>query len=208
MGEQPVVAYLVEAGRDVALQDPWSRSLAGKDDIALHHRIGGGSFLPEPVGVRVGSHLGDGVEGEQIEGLHRSIPHCRDAEGTLLAVTLRNEHPTQRSGAVPPLSQVEYCLHLLLWSVPDVAVDPWGVLPLPIRRWLSCLRQGGTGTPPPATYLLVQACQHLWLVVSNGVYQRFTSLGHTLRPSSRTARCWQLWPFLPVRLPPPPLTLH
>jgi len=47
--------------------------------------------------------------------------------------------------------------------------------------------QEGTGTPAPATYLLVQASQHLWLVVSNGVYQRFTSVGHTIRPSSRTA---------------------
>src|SRR5712692_1127268 len=136
MGEQPVVAYCVEAGRDVALQDPLSRSLPGKDDRALHHRIGGGSFLPEPVGVRVGSCLGDGVQGEQVEGLHRSIPHCRDAEGTLLAVTLRNEHPTQRSGAVPPLSQVEHCLHLLLRSVPPVAVHPWGVLPLIVRHAL------------------------------------------------------------------------
>ena len=25
-----------------------------------------------------------------------------------------------------------------------------------------------------ATYLLVQACQHLWLVLSNDIYQRFT----------------------------------
>src|SRR2546425_664801 len=60
----------------------------------------------------------------------------RDAEGTPLAVTLRNEHSTQRSGAVPPLSQVEHCLHLLLRSVPDVAVHPWGVLPLIFRHAL------------------------------------------------------------------------
>jgi len=33
-----------------------------------------------------------------------------------------------------------------------------------------------------ATYLLVQAYQHLWLVVSDDVYQRFTYVDHTIRP--------------------------
>jgi hypothetical protein len=46
---------------------------------------------------------------------------------------------------------------------------------------------GSTGVPAPTTYLLVQACQHLWLVVRNDVYQRFTCVGHTIGPSSRTA---------------------
>ena len=74
------------------------RALAGQDDVALHHRIGGGSFLPEPVGVRVGGRLGDGVQGEQVEGLHGPVPHRRDAEGAHLAVALRDVHPTQRLG--------------------------------------------------------------------------------------------------------------
>lgn len=41
-----------------------------------------------------------------------------------------------------------------------------------------------------ATYLLVQACQHLWLVLSNDVYQRFTcvALYHSiLVPDHRDA---------------------
>ncbi len=33
-----------------------------------------------------------------------------------------------------------------------------------------------------ATYLLAQAYQHLWLVRSDDVYQRFTSVDHTIRP--------------------------
>jgi hypothetical protein len=36
------------------------------------------------------------------------------------------------------------------------------------------LRQGSAQAPAPAIYLLVQACQHLWLVDGNDVYQRFT----------------------------------
>ena len=38
----------------------------------------------------------------------------------------------------------------------------------PLRRGLECLRQAGPGTPAPATDLLVQAWQPLWLVVSPG----------------------------------------
>lgn len=32
------------------------------------------------------------------------------------------------------------------------------------------------------TYLLAQACQHLWLVRIDDVYQRFTFVDHTIRP--------------------------
>jgi hypothetical protein len=34
---------------------------------------------------------------------------------------------------------------------------------------------------------LVQASQHLWLVCRNGVYQRFTSVSHTINLSPLTA---------------------
>jgi hypothetical protein len=35
----------------------------------------------------------------------------------------------------------------------------------------------------PTAYLLVQACQHLWLVASDDVYQQFTFVDHTTKPS-------------------------
>ena len=38
-----------------------------------------------------------------------------------------------------------------------------------------------------ATYLLVQACQPLWLVGSHDVYQRFTSVRHVILPWLPTA---------------------
>jgi len=34
--------------------------------------------------------------------------------------------------------------------------------------------------PILATYLLVSACQHLWLIVHHGVYQQFTFINHTV----------------------------
>ena len=39
--------------------------------------------------------------------------------------------------------------------------------------------------PEPTTFPFGQAFQHLWLVIDNDVYQRFTSVSHTMfRPSS------------------------
>jgi hypothetical protein len=39
----------------------------------------------------------------------------------------------------------------------------------------------------PTANLLVQACQHLWLVDSDDVYQQFTCVGHTLQPGALPA---------------------
>jgi hypothetical protein len=38
-----------------------------------------------------------------------------------------------------------------------------------------------------ATYLLVQACQHLWLVTYHDIYQQFTFISHTTQPSILSA---------------------
>jgi len=40
-------------------------------------------------------------------------------------------------------------------------------------------------------YLLVQACQHIWLVIIYGVYQRFTSVGPSIRTLLPTPSCWE-----------------
>jgi hypothetical protein len=68
----------------------------------------------------------------------------------------------------------------------------------------------GRGTCSPTlrtTHLLVQAfcpcgAQHLRLVGHYGVYQRFTCVGRTTKPSLRPPWCWQSQPLLAVRLPP------
>ena len=41
----------------------------------------------------------------------------------------------------------------------------------------------------PITYLLVQACQQLWLGNAYGVYQWFTYVTHTSQPSASTRHC-------------------
>jgi hypothetical protein len=39
-------------------------------------------------------------------------------------------------------------------------------------------------TPEPTTFPFGQASQHLWLVIDHDVYQRFTSVSHTMLRSS------------------------
>jgi len=44
-----------------------------------------------------------------------------------------------------------------------------------------CVSDGGSWIPPcPSLYLLVQACQHLWLVRRNDVYRQFAYASHTI----------------------------
>jgi hypothetical protein len=62
-----------------------------------------------------------------------------------------------------------------------------------------CLSAGGSddddrGWEIPlylATYLLVQACQRLWLVGSHDVYQQFTWISHAIHPGPRPPWRWQ-----------------
>ena len=49
---------------------------------------------------------------------------------------------------------------------------------MPVGRWC-VIRDGGCVSPQClTTYLLVQACQHLWLVASYDLYQHFTWVDH------------------------------
>ncbi len=52
----------------------------------------------------------------------------------------------------------------------------------PIRRWRYCLREQKTQLLCRATYLLVQAYQHVWLGCHHDVYQRFTYVDRTILP--------------------------
>ena len=135
----------------------------------------------------------------------RCAKRSRDArpDGSRLAVA--RDHVAWRLNPSPPRDRVAFASSLLLSPQPlrlplrfafpggepteltTFRLRPWlGETP-PIRRRPSCLRQGGPGPPAPATDLWGQASQHLWLVVSHGVYQRFTPVGPTSRPRSRTA---------------------
>jgi hypothetical protein len=67
----------------------------------------------------------------------------------------------------------------------------WMVQVPPLRRWRNGLRGGMGESPYRAMCLLAQACQHLWLVGSHDVYQRFTWVDQAIPPSPRPRRCSQ-----------------
>src|SRR5579871_2381259 len=60
---------------------------------------------------------------------------------------------------------------LLVFHVPREYQDGLGSASPPV---VCCLRQRNRKPPILTTYLLVQACQHLWLVAHHDVYQQFT----------------------------------
>jgi len=64
---------------------------------------------------------------------------------------------------------------LRAYHVPLECQSGLGLASLPVAQ---CLRQVSSEHLNLATYLLVQAYQHLWLVLNNGIYQRFTGVDH------------------------------
>ena len=65
---------------------------------ALLHGVRTASFLAKPVGIGVGEGFRDGVQGEQVECLHRSVLHRGDPEGRILPLDLGMY--TRRRGVV------------------------------------------------------------------------------------------------------------
>ena len=57
----------VEARLDVSLEDPAGTAPVAQDDVALLDGVCRRSFLPEPLRVRVGHRLRDGIKGLQVE---------------------------------------------------------------------------------------------------------------------------------------------
>jgi len=71
---------------------------------------------------------------------------------------------------------------LRAYRVPRMIIDGLGSACSPVARQ----RRQGKGKPLHlATYLLVQACQRLWLVSSHGVYRQFTWVSPAIHPGPR-----------------------
>jgi hypothetical protein len=73
-----------------------------------------------------------------------------------------------RSPIGVPYGSLSLSGELRTYHVPLVCLDGLGPCLFAGDVW--CLRWGKLDTPIPITYLLVQACQHLWLVCVNDVY--------------------------------------
>src|SRR5262245_8387649 len=71
--------------------------------MGLSHCISTAAFPPKAIGVAVGLRFRDGIEAEQVEGLHGSIGPGGNPQAAPLAVALGDGHPAERLrlGTVP-----------------------------------------------------------------------------------------------------------
>ena len=75
--QQPSVTDPIKAGFDVAFEDPASRPWWTSEDlVTLIQGIGTAALQPKAIGMAVGQRFRDGIETEQVEGLHGAIGHC------------------------------------------------------------------------------------------------------------------------------------
>ena len=108
------MADSIKAGFDIAFQDPAWTMGTSQDLVTFIQGIGTASFQPKAIGMAVGQGFRDGIEAEQVEGLHGSVGHGGDPQRTLLAVALGNVDPAERlrSIAVPTAER---------WKAADLA---------------------------------------------------------------------------------------
>src|SRR5690349_13734935 len=83
-----------------------------------------------------------------------------------------------RSSIGVPYGSLSRVGELRTYHVPLVCLDGLGPC---LFAGDSVVSDGGNWIPPcHITHLLVQACQHLWLVHLNGVYRQFMCISHTV----------------------------
>ena len=72
-----------------------------QNDMHLFQRIGTAAFTAEAVGIGVRCGFQDGIQAEQIQGLHGPVGHGGNAQRSDFAVTaFRDIHAAQRLGVV------------------------------------------------------------------------------------------------------------
>src|SRR5262245_45320670 len=123
------MADAVEAGPDVALQNPLRRMLPSEHIEALLDGIRGRTRGAEAVGMWIAQSLRDGGQGKQVEGLHRPVMPRGDRQGALAlrAILLRNGDAPEREGAIAALPECPDRACVLLRGIPNYAVHPRGL---------------------------------------------------------------------------------
>ena len=116
----------IKAGFDIPLQDPARTGWTPEDLVAFVQGIGAAALRPKAVGMAVGEGLRDGIEAEQVEGLHGPIGHGGDPEATSLSVALGDVHPAERSRPIAVPAQGAEGRRLGLRRVPEGSVHAGG----------------------------------------------------------------------------------
>src|SRR6516164_4772607 len=73
----------IQAGPDIALEDPLGRCSQRQHPMALIDGVSRRSFQAEAIRVWLGQGFRDRIKGQQVERLHGSVLHTRNAHSTL-----------------------------------------------------------------------------------------------------------------------------
>ena len=140
MGFEPCMTDFCRS-TNITLEDPWRRPPWEPRREALGAWLGWRALRPEAVGVRIACRFGDGLQGQQIERLHRPVVHRRDAR-ELFASSCHAAWgcKTRRSGGVPDSPAVWSASHRRRFSWRACPRPPG--LPPPVRLpWFSVTRR-------------------------------------------------------------------
>src|SRR5262249_39370387 len=132
------MADAVETGPDVALQNPVRRMLPRESVEALFDGIRCGTLGAEAIGIRIAQSLRDGIQGQQVQGLHGAVMHRGDRQRALAvrAIVLRNVDAPERASAIASLSQFSDGACFLLRGIPHLAIDSRSLPPVVGRHSL------------------------------------------------------------------------
>jgi Recombinase/Recombinase zinc beta ribbon domain len=132
--KQPVVIDLREAGADIPFEQVGRRPGSTQHPEALVDGVRGAPPDAKPIRVAVGAHLGEGVQGKQIDRLHGPIAHGDDAQGAPFPVPLGDVDPAGRERPIAVLPQALRGGHLLVWSRPNLPVHAGGAFAMVLRH--------------------------------------------------------------------------
>src|SRR5947209_858666 len=90
VGYQPCMRNFIEAGTNISFEDPLRTVVFTERNEASFDSVCCRTGCPKPIGVRVSQCFGNRVECQQVQGLHGSVPHGWNREGSLSPIALEN----------------------------------------------------------------------------------------------------------------------
>src|SRR5271170_2518333 len=145
--EAPGLAWRTEAGLDIRVKDGLGRVLLPKHAEALSQGVRRRAVCPEPIRVGIRAHLRDGLQRQQVKGLHGAVAHRRNTQGPQLAVLLRDVDPPESLGMVAPSLQRPCRRQSLPGRLPQHTIDARGTFPSISSNTTNCpqLREEAMG---------------------------------------------------------------
>src|SRR5437764_13117369 len=90
------MADLIKASFDIPFENPLRTVPITQQNMGLCEGIGTAALQAKAIRMAVGLGFRDGIEAQQVEGLHGSIGHGRNSQTAAFAVAFGNVHPAER----------------------------------------------------------------------------------------------------------------